>query len=177
MPHIHQEPGQHDLTVGAYIFRTDFDQPKLLLHMHKKLNKWLQFGGHVELDETPWQSIDHEVSEESGYELAQLRVLQPKDRIEKISLAVVHPQPASINTHPFDNTHFHTVLDYAFVTAEEPWGLIAEGESQSLQLFTRSEIARMTDEQIFPGTKDICLYLFDSILPKWEPVNPLDFEL
>ena len=31
MPHIHTEPGQHDHTASAYIFRTDFSEPKVML--------------------------------------------------------------------------------------------------------------------------------------------------
>ncbi len=53
MAHIHTQPGQHDHTASAYIFRVDFDEPKLVLHLHRKINKYLQFGGHIELHETP----------------------------------------------------------------------------------------------------------------------------
>ncbi len=165
------------MTIGAYVFRTDFDQPKLLMHMHKKLNKWLQFGGHVELDETPWQAVSHELTEESGYELSQLKLLQPSDRMQKVTLANLHPQPVNVNTHPFNDKHFHTVLEYAFVTTQEPNQAIGEGESQQLQLFTREEILRLPDNEIYPGTKDICLYMFDTCLPNWERVNPLDYQL
>ncbi len=177
MPHLHTEPGQHDLTVGAYIFRTDFDQPKLLMHMHKKLNKWLQFGGHVELDETPWQAIAHEIEEESGYQLSQLQLLQPEERMRKISLANLHPQPFAVNTHPFNDEHYHTVLEYVFTTTEDPQGVVEEDESQELRLFTREEIKALPDAEMYPGSRDICLYLFDTILPSWQPVDPLDYHL
>ncbi len=32
----------------------------------------MQVGGHIELDETPWQAVEHELREESGYTLAEL---------------------------------------------------------------------------------------------------------
>lgn len=70
MPHIHTEPGQHDLTVSAYIVRMDLPEPAIILHKHRKLNKWLQFGGHVEPHENPWQAVQREIREESGYELS-----------------------------------------------------------------------------------------------------------
>src|SRR5690349_3881626 len=120
MPHIHTGPGQHDLAVGAYIIRSDFDEPKLLLHWHKKLDKWLQFGGHVELDENLWDAVRHELLEESGYELKQLKLLQPKERMKSLRGAILHPQPFHLNTHVFNETHNHTVLEYAFVTDQEP---------------------------------------------------------
>lgn len=69
MPHIHTKPGQYDHTVTAYIVRTDGDDPKVLLHMHRKLGMLLPPGGHVELDETPWAAMAHELTEESGYTL------------------------------------------------------------------------------------------------------------
>ena len=58
MAHIHNEPGQHDLTVSAFIINvSDKENPKILLCRHKKLGKLLQPGGHVELDENPWQAV------------------------------------------------------------------------------------------------------------------------
>ena len=54
MPHIHNQPGQHDICVSGYIVKiTEGAEPRIILHKHRKLNKLLQFGGHVELDETP----------------------------------------------------------------------------------------------------------------------------
>lgn len=74
MPHIHEGDGQHDLTAGAFIIRFDQDEPKGLLHFHRKLHKLLPIGGHVELNESPWQAIAHELDEESGYSMSQLMV-------------------------------------------------------------------------------------------------------
>ena len=45
MAHIHTEPGQHDFTASAFIIRTDTPEPKLLLHRHKLVGKYLQIGG------------------------------------------------------------------------------------------------------------------------------------
>jgi len=64
MAHIHTAPNQHDHTVTAYIIRIDKDEPRALLHMHKKLNVLLPVGGHIELDETPWAAMAHELEEE-----------------------------------------------------------------------------------------------------------------
>lgn len=36
MGHIHNNPSEHDYTVGAYVVRLDQNQPKVLLHLHKK---------------------------------------------------------------------------------------------------------------------------------------------
>ena len=68
MPHIHTAPNQHDMTVSAYIILRDGEDLKCLVHLHKKVGKLMQIGGHIELDETPWQSVVHELFEESGYD-------------------------------------------------------------------------------------------------------------
>ena len=66
MAHVHTQYGEHDQTASAFIVRTDTEQPKLLLHLHKKLGVLLQPGGHVELQENQWQAICHEIQEETG---------------------------------------------------------------------------------------------------------------
>ena len=72
MPHIHNKPGQHDICVSGYIVKiTEGDEPRIILHKHRKLKMLLQFGGHVELDETPWQAVLREIAEESGYDKNQ----------------------------------------------------------------------------------------------------------
>lgn len=81
MAHIHTEPGQHDHTASGFIVRTDTPEPTLILHRHKKTGKYMQFGGHIELDETPWQAVRHELMEESGYDLSDLQILQPMQRL------------------------------------------------------------------------------------------------
>ena len=84
MPHIHTAPVEHVFTASAYIIRLDQKEPMLLLHKHKKLHVFLQFGGHIEPHETPWEAITHELLEESGYELGQLELLQPTSRIKQV---------------------------------------------------------------------------------------------
>ncbi len=94
---------------SALIARTGGVEPELILHKHKLLNKYLQFGGHVELDENPWQAIIHEVAEESGYSMDQLRVLQPVSRLRKVNGVAAHPYPVSLLTHKFGELdHYHT---------------------------------------------------------------------
>ncbi|MGH7926471.1 MAG: NUDIX domain-containing protein [Candidatus Binatia bacterium] len=140
MAHIHTQPGQHDHTASAFIVRIDGDEPRLLLHLHKKLGTLLQFGGHIELHENPWQAVAHEIFEESGYALKQLRLLQPPDRIKVLSGAVLHPSPVCYSTHPFndDLEHFHTDATFAFVTNEPPQYAISDGESADVRLLTRA---------------------------------------
>lgn len=177
MPHIHTEHGQHDHTASAYIFRTDFSAPKVMLHLHKILGSYMQFGGHIELDETPWQTITHELLEESGYDLDQLQILQPQLRLKKLTGAVVvHPQPVSHITHVFNSEHFHTDVCYAMLASSEPRHVIGAKESSDIRLFTREEIIQLPNDKIIENIREIILYMFDDILGNWEKISPTDFK-
>lgn len=177
MPHIHTENNQHDLTVTAYIVRVDTPEPKVLLHMHRKLHKLLVVGGHVELDENPWQAIAHELAEESGYELNQLQVLQPQSRIKKMTKVAQHPYPISMNTHDIPHNHFHTDIQYAFVASGNPSLGIADGESADLRWLTRSELNNLPSDLIFENTKEVYNFVLDQALATWERVNVKEFPI
>lgn len=177
MAHIHTKPGQHDHTASAYILRTDFEEPKIMLHLHKKIGKYLQFGGHVELHETPWQAVVHELREESGYDIDQLRILQPADRVGRLSDAVIHPQPVAHSTHPFggNTDHFHTDIAYAIVTDEEPRHSPEDGESTTIKLFTRQELAALGEDDLPDNVKQIAFFIFDKCLNNWEAIPMTEF--
>jgi 8-oxo-dGTP pyrophosphatase MutT (NUDIX family) len=176
MPHIHTEPGQHDLTASAFIIRTDGDEPRAMVHMHKKLAKYMQFGGHVELNETPWQTMSHEVKEEAGYDFQQLTLLQPKDRIQQQKDAILHPSPACMNTHAFPGNHHHTDIGYAFVTNQEPSNAPDEGESLDIILITKAELLAMPSDTMSPNVRDTFLYVMDTCLNSWEKVSVDSYE-
>lgn len=176
MAHIHTAPGQHDHVVSAYIVRLDGPEPRIILHRHKKFNKFMQFGGHIELDETPWQAITHELMEESGYAFSQLQLLQPKDRIRSLAKSTLHPLPLCVNTHELPDKHFHTDSDYAFITHEEPKHKIGQGESNDIRLLTRQELVDLPDEQTFEDVRQICLYVLDNCVPNWEVVSPSTYK-
>lgn len=56
---------KREYTATTYILQ----QQQVLLLFHKKFNKWLPPGGHVEQDETPPQAARREVKEETGLEI------------------------------------------------------------------------------------------------------------
>lgn len=142
MPHIHTNPGERDMTVSAYIVRLEAGaEPRCLVHMHRKIGKLLQVGGHIDLDQTPWQAVAAELGEEAGYELSQVDVLQPTaERIADDMGHVVHPVPFTLNTHNVGNDHHHSDICYGFVTTEEPARSVADGESDDLRWHTLAEL-------------------------------------
>ena len=178
MPHIHTEAGQHDHTVSIYLFRTDFEQPKIMLHFHKKMNAVAQFGGHIELNETPWQTTSHELEEETGYTLGQLKVLQPVHAQPVISGATLHPYPVAHVTMsvPGTEAHYHTDSIYAFVTDQPPAQALAEGESTDIRLYSEEELVKAKAE-IEGVTFDLARHIFKDVLPTWKAVPATDFKL
>jgi len=56
-------------TATAYIIKDG----KTLLINHKKLNKWLPPGGHIDPNETPAEAASREVREETGLEIEFIR--------------------------------------------------------------------------------------------------------
>ncbi|HKU18937.1 MAG TPA: NUDIX domain-containing protein [Candidatus Saccharimonadales bacterium] len=175
MAHIHTKDNQHDLTVCAYIVRTDVpNAPAIMMHQHRLLKQWLQFGGHVELDETPWHALVRELAEESGYSLTQLRILQPRLRPDiNDGHAITHPMPASLLTHRFANeAHFHTDISFAFTTNQPPRGTIAPGESTTMRCFNRDEIAALPKGTLPENVRYLSLFVLDTLLGAWEQCDP-----
>lgn len=172
MPHLHTEPGQHDLTASAYIVRLDTEKPTLMLHKHKKLKKFLQFGGHVEHDENPWDAITHELLEESGYEMSQLKVLQPRKRLKKLNAdSWLHPAPVSVSTHKFEGLdHYHTDIAFAFTADRPPKNSTADGESDIIKLFTVAELKTLNNNKLPEDVREIGLFVLEECLPNWEMV-------
>ncbi len=146
MPHIHTESDQHDMTTSAYILLQEDGVWKCLVHFHKKVEKLMQVGGHIELNETPWQAIAHELSEESGYRLDELDVLQhTADRVQS-SRNVAHPVPVLMNTHNVGDEHFHSDLCFGFVAKVRPTHTVEEGESTDLRWLTMDELEARANE-------------------------------
>lgn len=172
MPHIHTKPGQYDITISAYIIRRTEDGPRVLLHMHRKHHKLLPPGGHIELDETPWMALEHELREESGYELRELSVLQPRIRTDDAIYRgiAVQPVPFHVNAHSISPEHFHTDMSYALIAATVPSESPREGESQDLRWMSETDIAEMSDGTMYFNTRQTALALLRSIIDEWEPV-------
>ena len=181
MPHIHTKPGQHDLTASAFIIRVEENQPpKVLLHRHKLLHKLLQPGGHVELNENPWQAIIHELREETGYDVHQLKVLQSAPNVpQNLDVSALFlPLPVIITSHQFaDLNHFHDDLAFAFLTTELPKAREDENESHEFHWLSLAEISALNgnDDEIIPNVREIAQYVLENF-NDWHAEDVRDFE-
>lgn len=161
MPHIHTEPGQHDATVSMFIVRRE---PRaILFHKHKIVGRWMQFGGHIELHENPWQTVVHELEEEAGYKIEQLRVLQAAPLIPGL-IETIHPVPIVYRSHSYPGRvpHVHTDAAFGFMTEEEPAGKPQESESQELKWFTADQL-KASEKLFVPDSRTIALHLLEQL--------------
>jgi len=123
----HFIPGH--FTASCYIVD---GEGRLLLHHHRRLDRWLQMGGHVEADELPHDAALREGAEESG--LNDLAILG--DGIFDLD---VHTIPAAKG----EPDHDHFDVRYVARTRAPHAIAIDRGESNELAWFTLDRAAEL----------------------------------
>lgn len=101
MPHIHDKI---DFTVAIFIVHGE----KILLIHHRKLDKWLPLGGHIELDEDPEAAAIREAREESGLEIELIGERPPTTEAGTRALIA----PRFLDIHRISDTHEHIGMIY-----------------------------------------------------------------
>jgi len=165
MAHINE---LYDFTASGYIIHPT--ELKLCLHYHRKYDKWMQPGGHIELDEDPIQALTHELEEEAGLKPDDYKILQqyrPPETTGSTSIL----NPAFTNIHVTDKPS-HRHIDLAYVIRSKTTELTPqERESQKIGWFSLSEIQDMSSQEtIHIDTEQIANWIFDN-LPSFSPVS------
>ncbi len=101
MAHIHEKI---DFTVAIFVVH----DAKILLIHHRKLDKWLPLGGHIELDEDPEIAALREAKEESGLDVELLGERPPTT--EPGTRALIAPR--FLDIHRITDTHEHIGMIY-----------------------------------------------------------------
>ena len=101
MAHIHEKI---DFTVAIFVVHQD---AVLLVH-HRKLNKWLPLGGHIELEEDPEAAALREAREESGLEIELIGERPPTT--EPGTRALIAPR--FLDIHRITDSHEHIGMIY-----------------------------------------------------------------
>lgn len=110
----------------------DADGGRVLLHHHRKLDRWLQFGGHCDGEEDVLRTAQREALEESG--------------IEGLVLASARPFDLDIHTIPArgeEPAHEHFDIRYMLI-APEGAAFVQSAESHELRWFTAPELASVS---------------------------------
>jgi 8-oxo-dGTP pyrophosphatase MutT (NUDIX family) len=101
MPHIHEKI---DFTVAIFVVHNG----KILLIHHRKLDKWLPLGGHIELDEDPEIAALREAREECGFDVELIGERPPTT--ESGTRALIAPR--FLDIHRINDTHEHIGMIY-----------------------------------------------------------------
>lgn len=141
MAHIHDKI---DFTIGAFIVF----EGKVLLIFHKKLQKWLPVGGHIELDEDPDEALLREIQEECG--VAVEVVAEKADEIDSPDGRFLF-RPEYVDIHRISETHQH-VCNYYFCRAKSSQVKLAEKEHDEIKWFSRQELD-MPEYSVLPKVK------------------------
>ena len=116
-PFSRQTFGPGHITASCFIVD---DAGRLLLHHHRRLNRWLQMGGHVEPGESAREAALREGREESG-----LPALEIGDSILDLD---IHPIPAGKG----EPDHRHFDVRYLARTDEPESIMVDQAESTDL---------------------------------------------
>jgi 8-oxo-dGTP pyrophosphatase MutT (NUDIX family) len=109
-------------------FVVSADGARGLLHHHRKLDRWLQFGGHCDGEEDVLSVAQREAYEESGIGGLVVASKRPFD-------LDIHEIPA-IGNEP---AHFHYDVRYVLIAPEQA-EIRTSSESKELRWFTSDEM-------------------------------------
>lgn len=121
------------LTASAFVLSPDGARV-LLLH-HRKLQRWLQPGGHAEAGET------------SGEDIA-LREAREETGITTLSIHAGAPRPVDVDVHAIpahrsDPAHLHLDLRYVVIAPEDAALVRSTEETNSLRWFEWDELGAL----------------------------------
>ena len=155
MPHIHE---LYDYTTSAFIMHPT--EPKILLLLHIRLGKWLQPGGHVELNENPLQALHHELIEETGLQPNDYDIIEPAEQPNITNKNTnLLPLPFFFNDHLFKQGESHRHIDICYLIKAKTTKLTKDPDGAS-------EIAWLSINEI--RQKHTAGVMYDDTLQIWE---------
>ncbi len=101
MAHIHEKI---DFTVAIFVVH----HSKILVIHHRKLERWLPLGGHIELDEDPEIAAVREAKEESGLDVELIGERPPTTGPGTRALIA----PRFLDIHRITDAHEHIGMIY-----------------------------------------------------------------
>lgn len=132
----------------ASVFVIDPMTKKILLVHHKKFDKWVQPGGHIENDETPEETALREVYEETGLKVYLLGERFPREDD--------YIRPLGIQKNRGSDGELHIDIIYAAIPINTIDVNNYDEEISDMGWFSRSELEEIN---VFPDIKITMDYL------------------
>jgi 8-oxo-dGTP pyrophosphatase MutT (NUDIX family) len=131
------------ITASAWVLSPD--RRRVLLAHHRKLDKWLQVGGHADGQTDPIDAALREATEESG--LVHLRVARIEGQLLPLDVDV-HEIPArqDASGNLIDDAHYHYDIRFLLFAEHEADPRSSE-ESHAVRWLTPSELLLVTTEE------------------------------
>jgi len=131
------------ITAAAWIISSDRRQ-SLLTH-HRKLDRWLQLGGHADGQWQVEEAALREAREESG--LKHFRIVPIHGVVMPFDIDV-HEIPARYDAegHLIEDEHEHHDIRFLFM-ADECEQVQVSNESHDVRWCTHEEVRELTDEE------------------------------
>jgi 8-oxo-dGTP pyrophosphatase MutT (NUDIX family) len=137
MPHIHDKI---DFTVAIFVVH----EGRVLVIHHRKLDRWLPLGGHIELEEDPEQAALRETREESGLDVELLGERPPTTGPGTRALI----GPRYLDIHRISDTHEHIGMIY-FARPKGGQVTLAQAEHHDIRWCTTEQL-----ESLHPPMSD-----------------------
>ncbi|MEI8365151.1 MAG: NUDIX domain-containing protein [Parachlamydiaceae bacterium] len=144
---------ERHFTACVYIIKED----RVLLIHHKKLNKWLPAGGHLNPNETPAEGARREVREETGLEIEFIK--QENVWVDRWNAkSFERPYQCMIEQIlPFGEHPAHEHIDFIYLAS--PNGGEENHNTQEvhdMRWFTLAEVETLKDDdEIYLETKEV----------------------
>lgn len=152
MAHLHD---LIDFTVAIFVV----DAGRVLLVHHRRLDRWLPLGGHIELDEDPETAACREAFEESGLEVALIGERPPTTGDGTRALIA----PRFLDIHRITDTHQHIGMIYLARPRRGTLALAA-AEHHDIRWCRAEDLDRLVPP-LSPAVKWYCLQALREVRP------------
>lgn len=144
-------------TVTGYVVNKD--RTRLLMIHHKKLNKWLPPGGHLEENEIPHEGAIREVFEETGVTATPVLLDEPNMNLRgEVDMQIPRPYALLYQLIPEgskDIEHIHLDMVYMLEADDSAETAAQLDEVFAAQWRTKEDI--LTSDDVFDSAKGFAL--------------------
>lgn len=153
MAHLHEKI---DFTVCVFLVHAS----RVLVIHHKKLDRWLPLGGHIELDEDPEAAALREAKEESGLDVDLLGDRPPTTEPGTRALLA----PRYLDIHRISETHEHIGMIY-FARPKDASAheVLAVSEHHAIKWCSEAELATLVPKMT-PAVRWYCTQAITQVM-------------